>query len=66
MKTLTKNTARKFGEPTHMLYCGSVMNKHTSLNSRFSSAFSLVELLVVIAVIAIIAAIAIRYITGAR
>lgn len=35
------------------------MKKHTTLKSKFSSAFSLVELLIVIAVIAIIAAIAI-------
>jgi prepilin-type N-terminal cleavage/methylation domain-containing protein len=42
------------------------MKKHTTLKSKFNSAFSLVELLVVIAVIAIIAAIAIPNITGAR
>jgi len=42
------------------------MKKHTSLKSKFNSAFSLVELLVVIAVIAIIAAIAIPNITGIR
>ena len=42
------------------------MKKHTSLKSKFNSAFSLVELLVVIAVIAVIAAIAIPNITGAR
>ena len=35
------------------------MKKHTTLKSKFNSAFSLVELLVVIAVIAVIAAIAI-------
>jgi type IV pilus assembly protein PilA len=35
------------------------MKKHTTLKSKFNSAFSLVELLIVIAVIAIIAAIAI-------
>jgi type IV pilus assembly protein PilA len=40
------------------------MKKHTSLKSKFNSAFSLVELLVVIAVIAIIAAIAIPNISG--
>jgi len=40
------------------------MKKHTSLKSKFNSAFSLVELLVVIAVIAIIAAIAIPNIAG--
>ena len=40
------------------------MNKHTSLKSKFNSAFSLVELLVVIAVIAVIAAIAIPNITN--
>jgi prepilin-type N-terminal cleavage/methylation domain-containing protein len=42
------------------------MKKHTTLKSKFNSAFSLVELLVVIAVIAVIAAIAIPNITGAR
>jgi len=42
------------------------MTKHTTLKSKFSSAFSLVELLVVIAVIAVIAAIAIPNITGTR
>jgi type IV pilus assembly protein PilA len=42
------------------------MKKHTTLKSKFSSAFSLIELLVVIAVIAVIAAIAIPNITGAR
>jgi prepilin-type N-terminal cleavage/methylation domain-containing protein len=40
------------------------MKKHTSLKSKFNSAFSLVELLVVIAVIAVIAAIAIPNIAG--
>jgi type IV pilus assembly protein PilA len=40
------------------------MKKHTTLKSKFNSAFSLVELLVVIAVIAIIAAIAIPQITN--
>lgn len=40
------------------------MKKHTTLKSKFNSAFSLVELLVVIAVIAVIAAIAIPNITG--
>jgi type IV pilus assembly protein PilA len=40
------------------------MKKHTTLKSKFNSAFSLVELLVVIAVIAIIAAIAIPNISG--
>jgi len=40
------------------------MKKHTTLKSKFSSAFSLVELLVVIAVIAVIAAIAIPQITN--
>ncbi len=39
------------------------MKKHTTLKSKFNSAFSLVELLVVIAVIAVIAAIAIPNIT---
>lgn len=42
------------------------MKKHTTLKSKFNSAFSLVELLVVIAVIAVIAAIAIPNITGTR
>jgi prepilin-type N-terminal cleavage/methylation domain-containing protein len=42
------------------------MKKHTTLKSKFNSAFSLVELLVVIAVIAVIAAIAIPNITGIR
>ena len=42
------------------------MKKHTTLTSKFNSAFSLVELLVVIAVIAVIAAIAIPNITGTR
>ena len=42
------------------------MKTHTTLKSKFNSAFSLVELLVVIAVIAVIAAIAIPNITGAR
>ena len=42
------------------------MKKHTTLKSKISSAFSLVELLVVIAVIAVIAAIAIPNITGTR
>ncbi len=42
------------------------MKKHTTLKSKFNSAFSLVELLVVIAVIAIIAAIAIPNIAGTR
>jgi len=42
------------------------MRKHTTLKSKFSSAFSLVELLVVIAVIAVIAAIAIPNIAGTR
>jgi type IV pilus assembly protein PilA len=42
------------------------MKQHTTLKSKFNSAFSLVELLVVIAVIAVIAAIAIPNITGAR
>lgn len=43
------------------------MKKHLiTSKSKFSSAFSLVELLVVIAVIAIIAAIAIRNIQGVR
>jgi type IV pilus assembly protein PilA len=40
------------------------MKKHTTLKSKFNSAFSLVELLVVIAVIAVIAAIAIPNITN--
>jgi type IV pilus assembly protein PilA len=40
------------------------MKKHTTLKSKFNSAFSLVELLVVIAVIAVIAAIAIPNISG--
>jgi prepilin-type N-terminal cleavage/methylation domain-containing protein len=40
------------------------MKKHTTLKSKFNSAFSLIELLVVIAVIAVIAAIAIPNITG--
>jgi prepilin-type N-terminal cleavage/methylation domain-containing protein len=42
------------------------MKKHTTLKSKFNSAFSLVELLVVIAVIAVIAAIAIPNIAGTR
>jgi type IV pilus assembly protein PilA len=42
------------------------MKKHTTLKSKISSAFSLVELLVVIAVIAVIAAIAIPNIAGTR
>jgi prepilin-type N-terminal cleavage/methylation domain-containing protein len=42
------------------------MKKHTTLKSKFNSAFSLVELLVVIAVIAVIAAIAIPNIAGIR
>ena len=42
------------------------MKKHTPLKSKFSSAFSLVELLVVIAVIAVIAAIAIPNLVGIR
>jgi len=42
------------------------MKKHTSLKSKFNSAFSLVELLVVIAVIAVIAAIAIPNITNTQ
>ena len=42
------------------------MKTHTTIKSKFNSAFSLVELLVVIAVIAVIAAIAIPNITGAR
>jgi prepilin-type N-terminal cleavage/methylation domain-containing protein len=40
------------------------MKNHTTLKSKFNSAFSLVELLVVIAVIAVIAAIAIPNIAG--
>jgi prepilin-type N-terminal cleavage/methylation domain-containing protein len=39
------------------------MKKHTTLKSKFNSAFSLVELLVVIAVMAVIVAIAIPNIT---
>jgi type IV pilus assembly protein PilA len=42
------------------------MKTHTTLKSKFNSAFSLVELLVVIAVIAVIAAVAIPNITGVR
>jgi prepilin-type N-terminal cleavage/methylation domain-containing protein len=42
------------------------MKKHTTLKSKFNSAFSLVELLVVIAVIAVIAAIAIPNLAGIR
>jgi type IV pilus assembly protein PilA len=42
------------------------MKKHTTLKSKFNSAFSLVELLVVIAVIAVIAAIAIPNIAGTQ
>lgn len=40
------------------------MSRHTTIQSKFTSAFSLVELLVVIAVIAVIAAIAIPNITN--
>jgi type IV pilus assembly protein PilA len=42
------------------------MKNHTTLKSKFNSAFSLIELLVVIAVIAVIAAIAIPNIVGTR
>ena len=48
----------------HLPYFYYLMSRHTTIQSKFTSAFSLVELLVVIAVIAVIAAIAIPNITN--